>query len=121
VFYRATAEYQPGSYFSAGGMRGIPGVEPSGSIKALEVATGKQKWEFPLHSPPWGGVMATAGGLVFGCSNEGDFFALDAATGKSLWHYQTGGAVLANPISYLSEGKQYIAIAAGRSLFAFAP
>ena len=64
--------------------------------------------------------MATAGGLVFGCSNEGDFFALDAATGQSLWHYQTGGAVLANPISYLSEGKQYVAIAAGRSLFAFA-
>jgi alcohol dehydrogenase (cytochrome c) len=120
VFYRATAEYKAGFYFSAGGMRGIPGVEPSGSIKALEVATGKQKWEFPLHSPPWGGVMATAGGLVFGCSNEGDFFALDAATGQSLWHYQTGGAVLANPISYLSDGKQYVAIAAGRSLFAFA-
>jgi outer membrane protein assembly factor BamB len=51
---------------------------------------------------------------------EGDFFALDAATGELLWRLQTGGACFANPISYMSEGKQYIAIAMGSSLFAFA-
>src|SRR5262249_2185613 len=119
LFYRATAEYKAGAYFPAGGMRGLPGVEPKGSIKALGVATGEQKWEFQLHSPPWGGVLATAGGLVFGGSNEGDFFALDAATGKSCWRYQTGGPVLANPMSYLSEGTQYIAVATGHALMVF--
>jgi alcohol dehydrogenase (cytochrome c) len=43
VFYRATAEYKAGSYYSAGGMRGIPGVEPTGSIKALDPLTGAQR------------------------------------------------------------------------------
>ena len=64
--------------------------------------------------------MATAGGLVFGCSNEGDFFALDAATGKSLWHYQTGGEIRSSAISYEMDGKQYVAIAGDSTLFTFA-
>jgi len=119
VFYRATAEYTPGNYFSAGGMRGIPGVEPSGSIKALDPLTGAQRWEFMLHSPPWAGVLSTAGGLVFGGAPEGNLFALDAATGKPLWTFQAGAPVYANPISYEFLGKQYVAITAGRSLMVF--
>jgi alcohol dehydrogenase (cytochrome c) len=119
VFYRATAEYRAGSYFSAGGMRGIPGVEPSGSIQALDPLTGEQRWEFPLHSPPWAGVLSTAGGLVFSGTSEGNFFALDAASGKPLWDFQTGAPVYAAPMSYEFEGRQYIAVAAGRSLMAF--
>ena len=120
IFYRATAEYKAGSYFSAGGMRGIPGVEPSGSIVALDPLTGKQRWELALHSPPWAGVLSTAGGLVFSGTNEGNVFALDAASGKPLWEFQAGAPVYTGPISYEWEGKQYIAIAAGRSLIAFA-
>jgi alcohol dehydrogenase (cytochrome c) len=119
IFYRATAEYLAGSYFSAGGMRGIPGVEPSGSIKALDPLTGEQRWEFPLHSPPWAGVLSTAGGLVFSGASEGNIFALDASSGKSLWDFQAGAPVYAAPISYEFQGKQYIALTAGRSLLAF--
>ena len=120
TIYKGTAEYRPGAFFSAGGIRGIPGVEPSGSLKALDALTGVQRWEFPLYSPPWAGVLSTAGGLVFGGSNEGQFFALDATTGKPLWRFSTGGTIIASPISYMSEGKQYIAIAAGHALFVFA-
>jgi alcohol dehydrogenase (cytochrome c) len=119
VFYRATADYQPGNYFSAGGVRGIPSVEPSGSIKALDPATGEPRWEFPLHSPPWAGVLSTAGGLVFGGTTEGNIFALDAFSGKPLWNFQSGAPVSASPMSYELDGKQYIAIAAGRALIAF--
>jgi alcohol dehydrogenase (cytochrome c) len=120
LFYRATAEYQPGSYFSAGGMRGIAGVEPSGSIKALHSLTGAVRWEFPLHSPPWAGVLSTAGGLVFGGTTEGNIFALDASTGKPLWSMQAGGPVQATgPISYMHEGRQYVAMTAGHSLLVF--
>jgi alcohol dehydrogenase (cytochrome c) len=119
VFYQATAEYKPGSYFSAGGMRGIPGVEPSGSVKALDPLTGETRWEFRLHSPPWAGLLSTAGGLVFGGTNEGNFFALDAESGKSLWDFQAGAPVYAGPISYEFEGKQYVAVAVGRNLIAF--
>ena len=119
LFYRATAEYLPGSYFSAGGMRGIAGVEPSGSIKALDALTGEQRWEFPLHSPQWGGMLSTAGGLVFGGTPEGNLFALDAATGKALWNIQGGGPAQGNPISYQNEGRQYIAITSGHALLVF--
>ena len=119
LFYRATAEYQPGSYFSAGGMRGIAGVEPSGSIKALEVLTGRPCWEFPLHSPPWAGVLSTAGGLVFGGTNEGNIFALDALNGKPLWNIQAGGPVQASPVTYQFDGRQYIATASGHALLVF--
>jgi alcohol dehydrogenase (cytochrome c) len=45
---------------------------------------------------------------------------LDAASGKALWHFQMGGAVMAAPMTFALEGKQYVAIAAGSSLFAFA-
>jgi alcohol dehydrogenase (cytochrome c) len=77
------------------------------------------KWEFRLHSPPGGGVLSTAGGLVFGGTGEGDFFALDAANGKLLWRFQTGGSIRGNAISYVSAGKQQIAITAGSGLFVF--
>lgn len=120
VFWKQKATYRPGEWFAAGSMRGIPGVEPTGSIQALEIETGKQKWAFKLHSPPWAGLLSTAGNLVFGGSSEGYFFALDATTGAPLWRFPTGGAIYANPITFLVDGKQYVTIAAGTALFGFA-
>ena len=120
IYYRATAEYKNGNYFTAGGIRGIPGVEPAGAIKALDPSTGEPRWEFPLHSPPWAGLLSTAGGLVFGGANEGNIFALDAASGKPLWNFQAGAPVQGNPVSYEWEGKQYVAMTAGRALMVFA-
>ena len=72
-----------------------------------------------MFSPPFAGVLSTAGGLVFAGTNEGDFLALDAATGKSLWHFQTGALIRANAMSYLSGGKQHVVIASGSAIFAF--
>ena len=57
-------------------------------MRALDAKTGTHVWDFELPSPSWAGVMATAGGLVFSGSNEGNFFALDAKTGKPLWQFQ---------------------------------
>jgi alcohol dehydrogenase (cytochrome c) len=119
-FYIDKSKYEPGNWYPGGGIAGIPGVEPVGSIKALEAGTGRMVWEFKLRSPPWSGLLSTAGGLVFGGSSEGYFFALDAANGKPLWKFPAGGAIFANPISFLSDGKQHVAIAAGHGLFAFA-
>jgi alcohol dehydrogenase (cytochrome c) len=120
IYHMGEAVYKAGAQFNAGGFRNIPGEEPSGAIRALRPFTGELVWEFQLHTPPWAGVMSTAGGLVFGGTNEGDFFALDAASGKLLWRFQMGGQVRANPVSYLSGGKQQVAIAAGSAIFAFA-
>jgi len=77
------------------------------------------KWECPLLSPGWTSLLSTGGGLLFGGTEEGNFFALDAESGKPLWDIQLGGAVRGIPMSYSVDGKQYIAIAAGVTLYVF--
>ena len=118
-YYKGEAEFRPGTFFAGGGERALPADKNHGAIRALEVESGKLKWEFKLKSPPWAGVLATAGGVVFSGSDEGNFYALDATTGKPLWDFQTGGFIAANPISFTIDGKQQVAIAAGRSLYVF--
>lgn len=118
-YYKGEAEYKPGTFFAGGGERALHGDEAYGAIRALDVATGKQKWEFRLQSPPWVGVMGTAGGLVFGGSGEGNFYALDSVSGKPLWDFQTGGSMASNPISFTVDGKQRVAIAAGHAILVF--
>ncbi|HUQ94134.1 MAG TPA: PQQ-dependent dehydrogenase, methanol/ethanol family [Bryobacteraceae bacterium] len=118
-FTKAGGRYRPGEWFSGGGIRGIPKIEPTGAIKALDAVTGRQAWVFPLKSPPWAGLMATAGGVLFGGSSEGTVYALDAKTGKPLWHFQTGGPIFANPAGFAVNGRQHFAIASGTALFAF--
>ena len=120
IYYKGAAVYKPGTAFTGGGGRYVNGDDASGAIRALDATTGKTKWEFPLLSPGWTSLLSTAGGLVFGGSEEGNFFALDAETGKPLWDTQIGGAVRGIPMSYGVDGKQYVAIAAGFTLFVFA-
>jgi alcohol dehydrogenase (cytochrome c) len=119
-YHKGESEYRRGTLFTAGGEHALVGDAAYGAVRALELTTGKMQWEFRLHSPAWGGVMATAGGLVFGGSSEGNFFALDARTGEPLWQFQAGGEIRTNPISFEAEDRQHIAIAAGQALFVFA-
>jgi alcohol dehydrogenase (cytochrome c) len=118
-YFKGEAEYKAGQYFTGGGERALSGDKAAGSVRALDALSGKLKWEFRLQSPPWSGLLATAGGLVFGSAPEGNFFALDAVTGKPLWDFQTGGNITANPISFLIDNRQHVAIAAGQALFVF--
>jgi len=118
-YFKGEAKYKPGEAFVAGGGRAINGDDAWGAVRALEATTGKLKWEFKLLTPPMNGLLSTAGGLVFGGTEEGNFFALDADTGKPLWDTQLGAAVRANPMGFAVDGKQYVAIAAGYSLFVF--
>ena len=67
-----------------------------------------------------GGVLATAGGLVFSGEGNGYFRAYDARTGARLWQYRSDYGVNAPPVSYAAGGRQYIAVAAGgNSLFGY--
>ena len=120
IYYLADATYEPGKIYMGASRRVVPGEDPKGFLRALHPLTGDLVWEIAVHSPPWAGLMSTAGGLVFSGTMEGDFFAADARTGDVLWRFQTGGRVYANPITYMSEGKQFIAIAAGNALLTFA-
>src|SRR6185436_14780166 len=94
---------------------------PSAGIKAIDPETGKTVWDFKLFQGSLSnGVLATAGGVVFASSRDGNIIALDARTGKVLWHYQTGGNHAAAPISYAIDGRQYVALTAGNVLYSFA-
>jgi len=119
MYLKGNAVYKPGAQFNGGGQGPILGEEMQGIIRALDPNTGNLKWEFKLRSDAEAGILSTAGNLVFAGANEGDFFALDASTGHALWHFQTGGLINANPVTYLSGGKQQVAIATGNSIFAF--
>jgi alcohol dehydrogenase (cytochrome c) len=119
IYYKTGVEYKPGTYYTGGSEKRLD-EESWGAVRALDVRTGKQVWDFKLPSPPWAGVLSTAGGLVFSGSQEGNFYALDAITGKPLWQFQTGGAIRSGPMSFLASGKQHVAIAGGHALFVFA-
>ncbi|MBZ9892227.1 PQQ-binding-like beta-propeller repeat protein [Mesorhizobium sp. BR1-1-3] len=107
---------QGGLYVGSGAAWVIP---PVPAVRALDAATGKRIWEFLSPSAKdmgYSGLLATAGGLVFGASG-GVLFALDSATGRELWRARLGGETKAAPISFMVDGRQVIAIAAGRGLF----
>ena len=78
------------------------------------------RWEFREHADAWAGVFSTAGGLVFSGDGQGNFIALDAETGKDLWHIPLGASIKTAAVSFSVDGRQYVAIAAGDALFAFA-
>ena len=84
-----------------------------GALRAVDPASGKIIWEHKNYAPLWGGVLATAGGLVFYGTPEGYLKALDAKTGKELWKFQTGTGIVAPPVSWEQDGEQFIAVTTG--------
>ena len=68
----------------------------------------------------WGGVLSTAGGVVFFGEDSGALMAADAGNGKSLWSFQTNALWKASPMTYVFDHRQYVAVAAGPSIMAFA-
>jgi len=106
--------------FGGGGRINLSRDEEYGAVRALDVLTGAMKWEYRMLAPAEVSTLATAGGLVFSASNEGDFFALDAKTGKLLWTFSAGGSSCeANPVTYEIDGKQYVLFEAGNTFVAF--
>ena len=82
-------------------------------IGAFDPLTGKKQWEFATKYFNQSSLLATAGDLIFGGDLEGDAFALDARTGKKLWSFNTGGRIVAPPVSFSVNGRQFVAIASG--------
>jgi alcohol dehydrogenase (cytochrome c) len=90
-------------------------------LRALDVTTGKLRWEYKqIGSRHYGaGLVSTAGGLVFAGDDSGMFTAHDATNGNPLWHFNTGQRISASPMTYSFKGKQYIALTAGSNVIAF--
>jgi lanthanide-dependent methanol dehydrogenase len=93
---------------------GPGGNEARGEFLAWDPATGEKVWGITEEYPVWSGALATAGGLVFYGTLDGDFKAVDAKSGKELWktHFESG--VIGNPITYTGpDKKQYVAVYSG--------
>ena len=84
-----------------------------GEFQAMDIRTGKTVWRHRTASPSNTAALATAGGLVFGGDWDRYMYAYDAATGKILWQTRLPTSAQGFPITYLANGKQYVAMPAG--------
>lgn len=94
--------------------------EDDGVLAAIDLDSGAIAWRAPVDKPLIGGVLATAGGLVFVGESSGRFSAFGSADGKPLWSEAVNAGVNAPPVTYAIGGRQYVAVAAGgNALFGF--
>ena len=84
-----------------------------GTVTSINSETGAIRWQRKTDLPMVGGVLATAGQLIFTGEGNGNFLALHAETGEILWQYRATYGVNAPPVTYAVDGKQYIAVVAG--------
>jgi alcohol dehydrogenase (cytochrome c) len=106
--------YKKGAAYLGAGFTIKPNYEDHiGSLKAIDPATGEWKWEYKNEAPLWGGVMTTAGGLVFFGTPEGEFKALNDETGEELFSFQTGSGIVGQPVTWDENGEQYVAVVSG--------
>ncbi|MFN0314592.1 MAG: pyrroloquinoline quinone-dependent dehydrogenase [Burkholderiales bacterium] len=113
TYHVEASEYPGGKLWLGGAFKVIPGEKQWGRLSAVNLDTGKIAWQVDTEQPLIGGVLATAGNLVFNGEGNGMVSAFDARNGKKLWTFNCGAGVNAPPTSYTVDGKQYIAVAAG--------
>jgi alcohol dehydrogenase (cytochrome c) len=113
TYHVENSPYPQGKLWLGGAFKVIPSEEQWGNVTAVDYHTGKIRWQVKTAQPMIGGILATAGGLVFTGEGNGQFKAYDAETGSALWKFQAGAGVNAPPSSYTVEGKQYIVVGAG--------
>ena len=105
--------YPGGKLWLGGAFKVIPSEQQWGQLVAVNLDTGKVAWKAKTPQPLIGGVLATAGNIVFNGEANGWFKAYDAKDGKELWKYNCGAGVNAPAVSYMVGSMQYVAVAAG--------
>jgi PQQ-dependent dehydrogenase (methanol/ethanol family) len=90
-----------------------------GVLLAWDPVAQREVWRSDRRGPWNGGTLATAGGLVFQGTGDGQFLAMDARTGKTLWSTDNQAATLAGPVSYEINGEQYVAVLSGSGSLLF--
>lgn len=89
------------------------GKEVTGWLIAWDPVAQKPRWKRPMPTHGNGGIMATGGNLVFQGRPDGGFSAYDAQNGKRLWNFDARAGVVAPPITYRVNGRQYVTVIAG--------
>lgn len=121
IYYLYDTSPKPAGY--AGGGGGGLG-EGTRVLMAIDPLTGRHVWEHPypnIGSPGstvGPGMIATAGNLLFTGDDQGNIIAYRASDGQILWHLKANANQSNGPISYLLDGKQYVVLAAGDTLYA---
>jgi len=113
TYHVESTPYPEGKLWLGGAFKVIPEEEQWGNVTAVEYDTGNIRWKVKTQQPMIGGILATAGGVVFTGEGNGLFKAYDSETGSVLWKFQAGAGVNAPPSSYTVNGKQYIVVGAG--------
>ena len=118
IFFSADEPAEPGELYLGGTSNPAPNEPRYNALLAIDPVRREIVWRHSVGANT-GGSLATAGNLVF-WGNAGVFQALDAASGEVLWEARVGGKIVAPPMSYAIDGRQYVAVSAGRGLFVFA-
>ncbi|MCE8017998.1 PQQ-dependent methanol/ethanol family dehydrogenase [Halomonas sp. MCCC 1A17488] len=106
--------YKRGAAYLGAGFTIKPANEEFiGVLRAIDPSTGEEVWRHENRAPLWGGVMTTAGNLVFTGTPEGYLKAFDARTGEELYRFNTGSGVVGTPITWEMDGEQYVSVASG--------
>lgn len=115
-------DWESGKSYLGGSQRTATDPKPQRILRAIDIRTGAIAWELPQPGPAhsWGGTLATATGLVIVGEDGGSLMAVDAVTGKPLWTFQTNQTWKASPMTYMFDGTQYVAVAAGSNIIALA-
>ncbi|ODS52465.1 MAG: hypothetical protein ABS36_17445 [Acidobacteria bacterium SCN 69-37] len=121
TFYKDRRLTWPDGAFWGGRAAGVPGVAIVTEVRAIDAATGDLRWRYRFPGTvvgSAGGLLSTAGGIVF-AGEKARFVALDARSGHELWNFHTGGIVVAAPVTYAREARQFVTIVAGRAVLTF--
>ena len=121
VFTRVDAEWEAGKGFMGGSF--APAPEPAQRLlRAIDIQQGSTVFEVPQtgRANSWGGVLSTAGGVVFFGDDSGAFTAVDANNGAVLWSFAANARWRASPMTYEFDGRQYIGVANGSTIMTFA-
>jgi alcohol dehydrogenase (cytochrome c) len=137
IFTKGPADYKVGQHFGGGAISSSNPDAPSpnlsrqgpinvytdaaghGAVVALDPHDGKLKWTFNMYDLNMSGILTTASDVLFVGGREGYFQALNAKSGALLWKAALGGEIANGPMTYEADGKQYVVIASGNSLYAF--
>jgi len=121
LFLAKPKEFVKGETFYNTGTTLPPGESMQKILLALNLRDGKRMWSYSQvgKGNSWGGVLTTAGGLVFFGDDSESFEAVDAKSGQVLWHFHTGQIFRASPMTYAVNGRQYVSIAAGGDILCF--
>jgi alcohol dehydrogenase (cytochrome c) len=140
AYRESKPDYRPGTFYGGGVPRPVGPIPNApavptlrrgainnwteaagyGGVIAIDPHTGNREWTYTMTDVTDSGILTTDSNVLFTGGREGYFQALDARNGRLLWKSNLGGQMAAGPISYEVDGKQYVVIASGHALFAFA-